>query len=112
MDCHFLPQGIFLHQGLNLRLLHWLVDSLPLSHLHSDGRLEWQLLKLQGKGPRPEKARCGLTRCLCQSGGGPAKFMPLESNSRNKRRIASDRLGKGLLGGYYSGEVWSLEWQH
>ena len=32
VGCHFLPQGIFLTQGLNLHLLHWQVDSLPLSH--------------------------------------------------------------------------------
>ena len=34
--CHFLLQGIFPTQELNphlLHLLHWLVDSLPLSHL-------------------------------------------------------------------------------
>ena len=31
--CHFLLQGIFLSQGLNLRLLHRQADSLPLSHL-------------------------------------------------------------------------------
>ena len=34
--CHFLLQGIFPTQELNLsflRLLHWQVDSLPLSHL-------------------------------------------------------------------------------
>ena len=30
--CHFLHQGIFLTQGLNLYLLHWQVDSLSLSH--------------------------------------------------------------------------------
>ena len=29
---HFLFQGIFPTQGLNLRLLHWQADSLPLSH--------------------------------------------------------------------------------
>ena len=33
--CHFLLQGIFLTQGLNLSLLHWQVDSLLLSHLGS-----------------------------------------------------------------------------
>ena len=36
--CHFLLQGIFPTQGLNLRLFHllrWQVDSLPLSHLGS-----------------------------------------------------------------------------
>ena len=29
----FLPQGIFLTQGLNPCLLHWQADSLPLQHL-------------------------------------------------------------------------------
>ena len=35
MSCHFLLQGIFLTEGLNLsllQLLHWQADSLPLSH--------------------------------------------------------------------------------
>ena len=27
VDCHFLLQGIFLAQGLNLHLLHWQADS-------------------------------------------------------------------------------------
>ena len=31
MACHFLLQGIFPVQGLNLHLLHWQGDSLPLS---------------------------------------------------------------------------------
>ena len=38
MDCHFILQGIFPTQGSNSRLfhlLHWQVDSLPLSHLES-----------------------------------------------------------------------------
>ena len=36
MDCHFLHQGIFPTQGLDLHLLcllHWQVDSLLLQHL-------------------------------------------------------------------------------
>ena len=33
VGCHFLLQGIFPTQGWNLCLLHWQVDSLPLSHL-------------------------------------------------------------------------------
>ena len=33
--CHFLLQGIFLTQGLNPCLQHWLGDSLPWSHLGS-----------------------------------------------------------------------------
>ena len=32
VDCHFLLQGIFLSQGLNLCLLQWQADSLLLSH--------------------------------------------------------------------------------
>ena len=32
VGCHFFLQGIFLTQGLNLYLLHWQMDSLPLSH--------------------------------------------------------------------------------
>ena len=35
VGCHFLLQGIFWTQGLNLRLLHWQADCLPLSHLGS-----------------------------------------------------------------------------
>ena len=29
VGCHFLPQGIFLTQGLNPRLLHWQAESSP-----------------------------------------------------------------------------------
>ena len=32
VGCHFLLQEIFPTQGLNLSLLHWQADSLPLSH--------------------------------------------------------------------------------
>ena len=35
VGCHFILQGIFLTQGLDLGPLHWQVDSLPLSHLGS-----------------------------------------------------------------------------
>ena len=35
VDCHFLLQGTFRTQGLNLHLLCWQEDSLPLSHLGS-----------------------------------------------------------------------------
>ena len=39
VGCHFLLQGIFLTQGLNLHLLHWQADALPLSHQGSSPRL-------------------------------------------------------------------------
>ena len=32
MGCHFFLEGVFLTQKSNLSLLHWQVDSLPLSH--------------------------------------------------------------------------------
>ena len=35
MGCHFLLQGIFPTQGLNLCLLHWQVGSFPLNQLGS-----------------------------------------------------------------------------
>ena len=37
VGCHFLLQGIFPTQGLNLHLLHWQLDSLSLCHLGSKG---------------------------------------------------------------------------
>ena len=39
VGCHFLLQGIFLTQGLNLRLLHWQADSLLLSHFYLSVKL-------------------------------------------------------------------------
>ena len=42
----FLLQGIFLTQGSNPRLLHWQVDSLPLSHHRSSWG--WLLLSYPG----------------------------------------------------------------
>ena len=38
---HFLPQAIFLTQGSNPHLLHWQVDSLPLSHQGSPSLPIW-----------------------------------------------------------------------
>ena len=35
VGCHFLLQGIFLTQGLNICLLQWQADSLPMSHQRS-----------------------------------------------------------------------------
>ena len=35
VGCHFLLQGVFPTQGSNPHLLHWQVDSLPLSHQRS-----------------------------------------------------------------------------
>ena len=48
VGCHFLFQGIFLTQGSNprlLSLLHWQVDSWPLSHLGSPMVFVWEPTK-------------------------------------------------------------------
>ena len=45
---HFLLQGFFPIQGLNLRLLHWQADSLPLNHLGSPQRKTSPNLKAVG----------------------------------------------------------------
>ena len=39
VGCHCLLQGIFLTQGLNLCLLHWQADSLPMSHQWSPNHI-------------------------------------------------------------------------
>ena len=47
--CHFLLQEVFLTQGPNphlLRLLHWLANSWPLSHLGSPNRLQCSIKPL------------------------------------------------------------------
>ena len=54
VDCHFLPQGIFLTQGLNpclLWLLYWQVDSLPLTYLGAPSTLAL-ILKAVSHKPR------------------------------------------------------------
>ena len=43
---HFLLQGIFSSQGWNPYLLHWLVDSVPLSYLRSPKMCPVMVLKL------------------------------------------------------------------
>ncbi|XP_069444562.1 myotrophin isoform X2 [Ovis canadensis] len=50
VDGHFLLQGIFPAQGLNLHLLHWQADSLPLRHQGSPPEQEI-LYKQQNNKP-------------------------------------------------------------
>ena len=45
-DFHFLLQVIFPSQRSNLRLLHWQVDSLPLSHLENNISMYAESLQL------------------------------------------------------------------
>ena len=55
VGCHFPLQRIFLRQGLNLCLLHFLVDSLPLSHLGNYSIISADLIILE---------TCCITWCL------------------------------------------------
>ena len=43
VSCHFFLQGIFSTQGLNLSLLHWQADSLPVSHQGNPKVIIYQL---------------------------------------------------------------------
>ena len=47
VGCHFLLQGIFLTQGSNPHLLHWQLDSLPLSDQGSPKRLYFPIFFLK-----------------------------------------------------------------
>ena len=51
---HFLLQGIFPTQWLNLHLLHWQVDSLPLSHQGA----YWSIVNIIKCKPRALRMRC------------------------------------------------------
>ena len=68
VGCHFLLQGIFLTQGLNLHFLPWQEDSLPLSHLRSPAtRINTVLLgalteSVTGAGPEPGCCTASLTQ--------------------------------------------------
>ena len=68
MGCHFLLQGIFPTQGLNLHLLcllHWQADSLPLSHW---GSPQWHCAAAAAKS-------CQLCPTLCNPiDGSPPGF--------------------------------------
>ena len=62
VGCHFLFQGIFPTQGLNLGLLlgllHWQADSLPLNHLGSP-LLSWRMNR-----PEVGYVVCNLTKSM------------------------------------------------
>ena len=48
---HFLLQGVFLTQGSNLRLLHWLAGPLPLGHLDIQNGKELQFIAASANLP-------------------------------------------------------------
>ena len=57
MACHFLLQWIFLTQGWNLHLLHWQVDSLPLSHQGSSENMMQNYSSVKAVLQKPKQKR-------------------------------------------------------
>ena len=82
MGCHFLLQGIFPAQGLNLHLLHWQANSLP----HALGKYIWKLITCVGLLFSPqlclkqEMIDCSLFPHMweknCQANNWLRKFLP------------------------------------
>ena len=65
VDCHFVLHRIVCIQGSNLHLLHWQVDSSPLSHQGSPGpHIRLGQKYLPGSAPRDPLLSCS----LCPSG--------------------------------------------
>ena len=69
MDCHFLLQGTFLTQGLNLHLLHWQSDSLPLSHGNQSQHMTlqsncWAYIWRKTRFKSINAPQCSLQHCL------------------------------------------------
>ena len=54
-NCHSLLQGIFLTHGSNLGLLHWQVDSLPLSHREAPNKDHHRYKGQSHKRPRASR---------------------------------------------------------
>ena len=63
MGSHFLLQQIFPNQGLNLHLLHWQTDSLPLSSKRCKTLLTYREGKMLSSGMLP-----GLQTETCYQG--------------------------------------------
>ena len=90
-SCHFLLQGIFLTQGLNLRLLHSQADTLLLSHLGSPNKLfpktEWKFFKIN-KNPFVKSA-VTLSDAMCS---WPKGMIMAESHSLIPTLLPGHRL--------------------
>ena len=74
----FPPLGIFLTQGSNPYLLHWQVDSLPLSHPGSPG---YQGTKLKFKGCRDRKKHEGTEANKAREAGPVRNFQRVQNLS-------------------------------
>ena len=88
VGCHFLLQGIFPAQGLNLCLLgrlHWQTDSLPLSHLGSPSLSGLRCMNCPGTTWRMEDMAHFETGQLPKElGKGTELRVPLEGNTNKK----------------------------
>ena len=82
MGCHFLLQGIFPTQGSSADLLHWQVDSLPLSHLGSPRELIGKSQICREVVRKAETLKCELklpsTGAISSSGSFSSAFKALQ----------------------------------
>ena len=60
VGCHFLLQGIFQAQGLNLHLLHWQAESISLSHQGSPTTWWWFGRLVAKRCPTHDPMDCSL----------------------------------------------------
>ena len=100
VGCHFLPQGIFLTQGSNLRLLHWQADSLPLSHQGSPHRFDPWSGRIPHALEQPAEAllpvRLFMGPGQLGRGLGPGLGWPAEALLPVRLFMGPGQLGRGL----------------
>ena len=96
--CHFLLQGIFPTQGWNPRLLHWQVDSLPLSHQGSPRR---NIACLMWLSTYPSLARGTQSRILLLQGQGGIwlQYSPHQDSVQSRLGGLGEALQRGGGGG-------------
>ena len=105
VGCFILPQGICLTQGLNLHLLHWQMDSLPLSHQVSPREL---LLPPKSFWFKSQKQRSPSTSSF--SGGSVVKNPPAMQETWVGSLGWEDPLEKEIAT-LSSVPVWEIPWQ-
>ena len=103
--CHFLLQGIFPMQGWNPHLLHWQVDSLPLSHQGSPRR---NIACLMWLSTYPSLARGTQSRILLLQGQGGIwlQYSPHQDSASSQGGVGWERHCReeeGAVWGYRMG---------
>ena len=114
VGCHFLLRGTFPTQGWNPCLLHWQVDSLPLSHLestkynsevptcfHQALRASLVAQKVKNLPTVQEDSIAGSGRSPGEGNGNPLQYSCLENSTDRPwglQRNTTERLSEALKG--------------